>query len=379
MHKQASGSKQPLHINIDETSVKLLPEQGVGYLTNEARKKKRCSQSLVYSAPRGNTRAAFSYLCMVSDDVDIQRILPQVLFVSKKVVPVKEIAALKEILPKNIHVWHGDSSWTTTDRMIAVIKLLLESVGAKLDDRQVFLTADCFRAHITQPVWKVCKMHNIFYSLVPSKMTWALQPCDTHVFASFKRRLQQRCHESMLSTADGSLSTRSVFEAVATAITEVVSTKSWAKAFLDTGLVGHQSAVSLRVLRKLGFSNTPLVGDDLPTLKMLQSVFPASTIIPITLVFGCFLSNDVLPKKAQNLRERIVTRSTSGSEAAPACSSSALRALPGTSACLVPAVPPPLPAPPVCLLRLPSKSRLPSSTVLPPKRSRSLSLPASSG
>ncbi len=105
MHQQSSCGKLPLHINIDETSVKLLPEQGVGYLTGKARVMKRSPRSLVYSAARGNTRAAFSYVCMVTDDAAIQQIIPQILMVSKKVVSVKEIAAVREILPPQcLHV-----------------------------------------------------------------------------------------------------------------------------------------------------------------------------------------------------------------------------------------------------------------------------------
>lgn len=378
MHKHSSCGRLPLHINVDETSVKLLPEPGVGYLAEKARIMKRSPRSLVYSTPRGNTRAAFSYVCMVTDDAEIQQILPQLLLVNKKVVSVKDMATIRDILPPNIHVWHGESSWTTTSRMKAVIKLLIDSLAGKLENRQVFLTADCFRAHITQPVWRACKTHRIFYSLVPSKMTWALQPCDTHVFASFKRHLQQKCHESMLAQPDGALTTIGVFKAVVASISEIVCSRSWEKAFADTGLVGNQSTVSARVLQKLGFSQVPLVGNDLPTLAMLQSVFPKNTVIPVMLVFGCFLDDHEVTVDAPTIRERIVTRSISRGIAAPAGASSAVPSTPEISAWTLAAAPLPHPTRPLHLLRLPSRSRLPSSLPQAAKRTRNPSLPASS-
>ena len=165
----------------------------------------------MYSAPRSNTRSAFTYVCLVADDLDIQKALPQVLMVSKKVVSAIHINAIRTMLPPSIHIWHMDFSWTTTDKMIALMKMLTKSLAGKIEDRQIILTADCFRAHITQPVWKACKAHKIFYAVIPSKMTWALQPCDTHVFASLKRNLQQKCQEAMLARGDGALTTESLF------------------------------------------------------------------------------------------------------------------------------------------------------------------------
>ena len=377
MHKQCH-QKRPLHINMDETSVKLLPEQGLGYLSAKACVLRRSPRGLVYSAPRGRTRSAFSYVCLVADDLDIQRVIPQVLMVSKKVVPAVQVLAIRRLLPPNIHIWHMDSAWTTTDKMIALIRMLKKSLAGKIEDRQIILTADCFRAHITQAVWKACKTHNIFYAVIPAKMTWALQPCDTHVFASLKRNLQQKCQEAMIATADGSLTTESLFACLVSCIGEVVCSRSWTHAFRDTGLQGDQSAVSARVLNQLGFVDTPLVGNDLPTLQMLQSIFPKNAVIPIMLVFGCFLGGagaiETIPVPG-----RIVTRSVSRRLAARASASYAPSLPPQGVTWRQPGVPLTLPEHPSRVLRLPMTARLPASSPPPALMARSLSLRASSG
>ena len=331
----------------------------------------------MYSAPRSNTRSAFTYVCLVADDLDIQKALPQVLMVSKKVVSAIHINAIRTMLPPNIHIWHMDSSWTTTDKMIALMKMLTKSLAGKIEDRQIILTADCFRAHITQPVWRACKAHKIFYAVIPSKMTWALQPCDTHVFASLKRNLQQTCQEAMLARGDGALTTESLFTSLATSITEVVCSRSWAHAFRDTGLLGDQSGVSLRVLQKLGFASVPLVGSELPTLKMLQSIFPKNAVIPITLVFGCFWGETGAMEYIAPL-ERTVTRSVSRRLAAQAVASGAPSLPPQEPSWSPPRVRLTLPEHPTRVLRLPATARLPASSPPPAVMGRSLSHRASS-
>jgi len=179
LHAQTSDTS-PLCINIDETNVRLFPEQGAGYVSSKASNMKRSPRSLVYSCSRGTTRSSLSYVCMITDDVSIQPLLPQVLMVSKTVVSVKDVSIVKETLPGNIILWHGDSSWTSTAKMTALIELLVTTLKDHLRERQIILPADCYRAHITQPVWNSCKALRVFYCIIPAKLTWALQPCDTH-------------------------------------------------------------------------------------------------------------------------------------------------------------------------------------------------------
>jgi hypothetical protein len=267
------------------------------------------------SVSKSKTRSSFSYLCMVCDDEAIQRVLPQVLLVSNKMVPSKELQIIRSQLPANVHIQYADSSWTTTAQLQWVLKLLAKSLGDRLSDRQVILSLDCFRAHITQPIWRQCKAQNIFYFIIPAKTTWVLQPCDTHVFASVKRCFEKRCLEAMLAHPNGVLTTQNVFQSLAACIGEVVCSRSWLQAFRDTGLTGDQTLVSSRVLQKLGIEYAPIVGAGLPTLSMLQNIFPKNCIIPITLVFGCFFEGPE-EKTTSPFRSSVKTRSSSRAELA---------------------------------------------------------------
>ena len=166
----------------------------------------------------------------------------------------------------------------------------------------------------------------------------------------------------MLRSASGTLTVQNLFAVLIATITDIVCTGDWSKAFKDTGFNGSQTLVSHRVLQKLGFAACPLVGNDLPSLSMLQSLFPKNCIIPITRVFGCFYDN-AEPVKFSNLRERIRTRSVAKSDLAAASKPSAESASFSLLSCppVVPPLPPPATLPPH-LLRLPSRSRFPPAT-----------------
>ncbi len=98
--------------------------------------------------------------------------------------------------------------------MTRVLLVLQKSLAHLLDTHQIFLTADAYRAHVTLEVWKPCVKHQILYCVIPAKLTWALQPCDTHVFASYKHRLQTVCQGAIVDSATGKLSLEVLLQCV---------------------------------------------------------------------------------------------------------------------------------------------------------------------
>ena len=97
---------------------------------------------------------------------------------------------LSAIMPGNVLLLRRHTAWMTSDLMTQELLVLKQSLAPFMDTHQIFLTADAFRAHVTSEVWKQCVKQQILYCVIPAKLTWALQPCDTHVFASYKHRLQ---------------------------------------------------------------------------------------------------------------------------------------------------------------------------------------------
>ena len=73
--------------------------------------------------------------------------------------------------------------------------------------------------------------------LVPAKLTWLLQPCDTHMFLKYKLHLQKayqrRRSEAMVG---GALDVKNLLSCVYEASEHVVEDiSSWKQAFLDDG------------------------------------------------------------------------------------------------------------------------------------------------
>lgn len=117
--------------------------------------------------------------------------------------------------------------------------------------------------------------------MIPSKMTWALQPADTHLFGQLKSRLGHHCIAAAAGTESGNLTVLMLLECLKTTILEKVSSQSWSKAFSDLGLIGTQRHVSKRVRTKLNLDRIEEASRDLPTLADLQSCFPKGTVILI--------------------------------------------------------------------------------------------------
>ena len=101
-------------------------------------------------------------------------------------------------------------------------------------------------------------------------MTWALQPCDTHVLALYKRQLRIEFQMKQIQNKLGTVSIRETVERTCRAIKSVLDTQSWNKSFMDTGVGSSQSMLSKSLLQVLHWKEPPPMSSDLPTLLKFQ-------------------------------------------------------------------------------------------------------------
>jgi len=125
------------------------------------------------------------FVC-VCDNAKVQRALPHIPLVRKQFSPQVMLANLLEAVQPPVTVWVVENSWTTAEMMIRVLNHLKMCLQEWAATRQIILSADAFRAHISPNVWRRAAALDIMFFVIPAKMTWALQPCDTHVFANLK-------------------------------------------------------------------------------------------------------------------------------------------------------------------------------------------------
>lgn len=155
----------------------------------------------------------------------------------------------------------------------------------------------------------------MMYFIIPAKMTWAMQPCDTHVFARLKDRIACLLQEHMIEAADGKTTIVMLVAAVNQAIRDVVGDGNWRMAFWDLGLTGVQACISDRMLDKLELRYRPHVPNSLPTLAALVSVFPGRAILPIDDMFRLFINRARPPPKQTHAPQRHIVHHVQNSAA----------------------------------------------------------------
>jgi len=103
---------------------------------------------------------------------------------------------------------------------------------------RIVLSMDACRAHTREDVVahaRRCGMEIIF---VPAKLTWLLQPLDTHVFSQLKRSIRDGLLRRGFASTTGRWSCRDAVAVQATAITDVVVNRDWSRVFDRVGLSG---------------------------------------------------------------------------------------------------------------------------------------------
>ena len=71
-------------------------------------------------------------------------------------------------------------------------------LGALTATHQVVLLLDTASAHICPKFLRAASRKGIVVQYIPAKLTWLLQPLDTHVFARFKQFLIQEFREGLV-------------------------------------------------------------------------------------------------------------------------------------------------------------------------------------
>ena len=164
--------------------------------------------------------------------------------------------------------------------MVRIIKLLGRLLAPHLAGLQPVLSMDCAKIHLHRSVVRACASAGIWYCLVPAKLTWLLQPCDTHLFARYKRHLKAAFYEHMADAGPSAATAASMVMAVCQTIREVMQGCKWASAFDATGCSSSQDRVQDTILRELQRAALPEFLSAEPPVGYLTPHFLARYYIP---------------------------------------------------------------------------------------------------
>ena len=278
--------KKPLRLNMDETAVRYHMPPGRGLISSAAASS--LSPRVVQHASRMQQRACLTHVAFVCDQPAIQPLLPQIVLGNEHVLRAQEAAEVQAHLSRNVFVMRRKSAWVDVEIMKSIVRALRCVLAPLSDAWQPILLLDAYGPHMSPAVLRTAATCGIWIVLIPARLTWLLQPCDTHVFLRYKHFLRRRYQELMSDHPEGHLAPAAILLAINEACLRVLQGRSWEHAFLFNGFERGQEHVRASILRELQLDTPPRVPDDLPSLSQLRAVFPSQKSIPLTELFACF-------------------------------------------------------------------------------------------
>ena len=279
---------------MDETAIRLCPSQRDGHLSKQARGVKREARSVSMNATRAQMRGSMSLICFVCDFQPLQEILPHIVLVPRRFAPQRLGAELKNNAIPPRQIWIVDKAWMTTQLMVQVMTQLHQCFKKWSETPRMMLTADAFRAHIAPAVWRKMAQLGIHYLVIPPKVSWTLQPCDTRAFVKLKMRLGVEMQLTRARSLVDMFGVVAVVSALTKAVITTIVNGDYRVAFWELGLTGVQACVSQTLLDKLKLEGRPAVSHELPTMQDLQQCFPRGARIPLDDMFRVVLSDHPL-------------------------------------------------------------------------------------
>ena len=276
--KVVPAGKKVLRVNMDETSVAAFHGHESGNIAHWG--KRGLDSEPITWADRKKRRTAFTHAAFICDDSSIQPLLPQLLLANSSVLTNAQLQAILQECPRNCFVKREKSAWMTIDIMKILLVCLLEMLSPYKDSHQIILFLDAHRSHISRPVAELCARKGIFLVIIPARLTFLLQPADTHLFARYKRTLKRRYHELANASEDGSVNTVLLFRCIFSTIRTVMQGLSWRGAFAADGYEEDMGAVSSYIMRHLCYTTVPEIVDTPPDREVLAHCFPRHSTIP---------------------------------------------------------------------------------------------------
>ena len=273
---EAQRLRKPLIlINLDETMLCLGEPGGKGLYFGS-------SAEAPGQAPRRHASLALrrTYLSVVSlicNDPALQAVLPQVVVGSKRTVfKARDFEAHFQAAPNNVYLVRGESSWLSLGLMKSIVDLLHGICQASRPDAAFIFIFDCCGAHLHPQLFRYCLRKGLWPLVVPTKMTWFLQPLDVRVFRVFKSTFRQRYQRRLVAEQRGTLDLGQFLEVLYDCMTDLFFRRAWPRAFEVVGLSEGQRHLSIVAQEYLGLAEAPLIPTAKPTDAQIREILPST-------------------------------------------------------------------------------------------------------
>ena len=290
LHATIPLGKKVVRINYDETCVQVFNSRLRGNLVNVARKKKKEPASLTRNTHGFNPNLALAHLVCVCDDMEIQRLLPQVILVRESSVSEATAREISEEFGGKVCILRLERAWSTATVIREFFIRLRIALRHFRGTHEFIVYGDAYRAHISQSVWETAGRAGFRYCVIPALMTWVFQPCDTHVLAGYKQNVRILFSQALSNGGQAAFTFKAMIRWACILCRDYLNKKMWKHAFEHCGLVGHQHLVSWATVHKVGLDDVHNAPSTLPSLLELQSVFPRNQWLPLPHMFAAVLA-----------------------------------------------------------------------------------------
>ena len=265
-----SEGKKLLRINCDETNVMR------GMKTQKGLVVSCCHRTGPVIVPDSDpTRGSWTHLAFLCDDTAVQPALPQVIVGNEKMLRLQDVRAVERSLPDNVYLIRQSSSWMNESLFVRVLQWLSDAVKPYMTTHKPVLLLDCAPVHLTLSAWAAARKHGLQLVFIPRKLTWLLQPCDTHLFRRYKAWLNSHVRRAVMRSANSQPTQLQVLEAMIGSVRGVLQATPWARSFDANGYGCGQRLVSHRIRRYYNPEvHTFPIAAKWPTVDGLEAILP---------------------------------------------------------------------------------------------------------
>jgi len=281
-------------INMDETAVCLYQGPRKGTIIAS---KKRKRDGPVQRVSHATTRTYLTHVAFICDDPYYQQFMPQVVIGNEHTLLVRDMPLLKTSCPSRFTLVRQRSAWNNAKLMGEIVEKLGVALAPYANTVQPILLMDAAKLHWTGNVMTKCTRKGVWPLPVPARLTWLLQPCDTHMFQLYKLHLRtayQRKREQ--AGIAGPLAVNQVLDCVyETTECVVEDTLGWKHAFREDGFGAKQTQLSGFRKRQMELEANPEVGAQRPSIDQVKLCFPVKQKPPaMSQLFRCSTMQDTL-------------------------------------------------------------------------------------
>ena len=230
----ALAGKDVVVVNMDETSIGNVPASQHGNVIE----RKRLGILPDPSERKPPKLPRCSLMAAISSEPSLQKCLPQVLLPktpAKKKPSLRLTSAISQA-GDPVEAWHGSSGFANS----LVVRHWLTRVRRKVHrarpQAQLVVAIDMCSTHKGLTVLRHARQLGLAVILVPARMTWLLQPLDSHIFAPLKQRLRRLVALHKAEQRAGGIDLGSYTSLCGQAIQTTLVSRDWSHVMRGSGL-----------------------------------------------------------------------------------------------------------------------------------------------